>query len=95
MSTCGLHVYEQFHPNHTKIQSSVHGMVLNQSLLFITQSNPNKLSPMGRFTYPGLCTSVLVAELAERARRMGQRDFISSFSSSIAKVLAQLSLLIG
>ena len=48
-----LIVREQFHPNHTKSQSSLNGLVLNQSLLLITQSNPNRLSPVSRFTCLG------------------------------------------
>ena len=58
ISTCGLHVHEQFHPNRKKIQSSNNNNnnnnnnVLNQSLI-ITQRYPNRLSPMSRFTFLG------------------------------------------
>ena len=87
ISTCGLHVHEQVHPNHTKIQSNVNGLVLNQSLLFIAQSNPNKLSSMCRFACSALCTNILVAEsrIASRqsqAEEWGRGNCISSFPSS-------------
>ena len=73
ISTCGLHVHEQVHPNHTKIQSNVNGLVLNQSLLFIAQSNPNKLSSMCRSR---------IASRQSQAEEWGRGNCISSFPSS-------------
>ena len=87
VSPCGLHVH-------------VNGLVLSQSLLFITQSNPNKLSPMNRFTCSGLCMNTLVAESQFASRQSqpgewGRGNCISSFPCSAAKILELLSLLIG